>query len=305
MTGRRSSGIRSSGSGIPWGENAGRASVPWLIPLGLLILWEILAETGVIRTRVLPAPSAVLAAGWALAGSGELWRDLAVSTWRAGVGFLIGGSLGFVFGLLNGCSPLAARLTDTSFQMLRTIPHLAMIPLVIVWFGIDESAKLFLVAVGVFFPIYLNTFHAVRVVDPGLVEMAGVYGLSRREILRSVILPGALPGILVGLRYGLGIMWLTLIVAETISASSGLGYLTMNAREFLQTDVVVLGILIYAFLGKLADYLAVRLERFALPWHPAYRSSQRGALRAIPDPAQRRPRTGERSPIVASLEVSS
>jgi sulfonate transport system permease protein len=154
--------------------------------------------------------------------------------------------------------------------MLRNVPHLAMIPLVIIWFGIDEEAKVFLVAVGVMFPMYLNTYHGIRTVDKGLIEMAKVYGLGRFALFRRVILPGALSSVMVGLRYALGIMWLTLIVAETISASSGIGYMTMNAREFLQTDVVVLGIIIYALLGKLADILTRALERRLLAWHPAY-----------------------------------
>lgn len=142
--------------------------------------------------------------------------------------------------------------------------------MVILWFGIDEEAKIFLVAIGVMFPIYLNTFHGIRTVDRGLVEMGRVYGLSTAELYLRIILPGALPSILVGLRYALGIMWLTLIVAETISASAGIGYMTMNAREFLQTDVVLMGIIVYALLGKLADVLTRWLEQWALAWHPAY-----------------------------------
>ena len=157
--------------------------------------------------------------------------------------------------------------------MLRNVPPLALIPLVILWFGIDESAKLFLVAVGVFFPIYLNTFHGIRSVEPGLIEMARSYGLSGFALWRHVILPGALPSVLVGLRFSLGLMWVLLIVAETISAQSGIGYLTMNAREFLQTDVVLVGILLYAALGKLADVLAKALERGWLRWHPGYRGA--------------------------------
>ncbi len=148
--------------------------------------------------------------------------------------------------------------------MIRNIPHLALIPLVILWFGIDEEAKLFLVALGVFFPIYVNTLLGIQSVDPQLVEMGRVYGMDRRALFFRVILPGALPSIFVGLRYALGIMWLTLIVAETISASSGLGYMAMQAREFLLIDVVVLSILIYALLGKLADSLARLLERLSL-----------------------------------------
>ena len=209
------------------------------------------------------APSALAfwdAAAVRRARSQHVW----VSPGARCIGLAIGGGIGFALGLLNGLSRLAEKLLDTTLQMLRNIPHLALIPLVILWFGIDEEAKLFLVAVGVFFPIYLNTFHGIRTVDRGLIEMARIYGLSRWPVPR-VILPGALPSILVGLRYALGIMWLTLIVAETISASSGIGYMTMNAREFLQTDVVVLGILVYALLGKLADSASRALERLRCP----------------------------------------
>jgi sulfonate transport system permease protein len=157
--------------------------------------------------------------------------------------------------------------------MLRNVPHLAVIPLVILWFGIGEGAKVFLVAAGVLFPIYLNTFHGIRTVDRGLIEMSRSYGLGPWALFWRIILPGALPSILVGLRYALGIMWLTLIVAETISASSGIGYMTMNAREFLQTDVVVFGIIVYALLGKLADTATRLLEARCLAWHPAYRTA--------------------------------
>jgi sulfonate transport system permease protein len=167
-------------------------------------------------------------------------------------------------------SKLSERVTDTTLQMVRNVPHLAMIPLVILWFGIDEAAKLFLVALGVFFPIYLNTLHGIRTVDPQLIEMGRSYGMSRGELFRRVIFPGALPSIFVGLRFALGIMWLTLIVAETIAASSGIGYMAMQAREFMLVDVVILSILIYALLGKLADSISRFLERLTLSWHPAF-----------------------------------
>jgi sulfonate transport system permease protein len=138
-----------------------------------------------------------------------------------------------------------------------------------VWFGIGEEAKLFLVSLGVFFPVYLNTFHGIRSVDPGLIEMGKVYGLSRWSLYKDIILPGALPSILVGIRYALGIMWLTLIVAETVAADAGIGYMAMNAREFMQMDVIVLSILLYALLGKLSDTIAKWLERRWLRWNPA------------------------------------
>jgi sulfonate transport system permease protein len=144
-----------------------------------------------------------------------------------------------------------------------------MIPLVILWFGIGDEARIFLVALGVLFPIYVNTFYGIRAIDPGLIEMGRVYGLGHRQLFSQVILPGALPSILVGLRYALGTMWLTLIVAETIAASSGIGYMAMNAREFMQTDVVVVAILLYALLGKLADSAVRWLEKVTIAWHPS------------------------------------
>ena len=218
----------------------------------------------------------MILAGISLAASGELFRHIGISSARALAGFALGGGIGFAFGVLNGVFPLSSRLLDTTLQMIRNVPHLALLPLVILWFGIDEWAKLFLVALGVFFPIYVNTYHGVRTVDAGLTEMGSVYGLGGMALFREVLLPGALPSVLVGVRYALGIAWLTLIVAETISASAGIGYLTMNAREFLQTDVVVLGIIIYAILGKLADAATRALERRWLAWHPAFQTVEAG-----------------------------
>jgi sulfonate transport system permease protein len=242
----------------------------WALPIGIILVWQALSAAGLISSRVLPAPTDVLAAGWKLLKSGELVRNVWVSFWRATVGFVIGGSIGFAFGLANGLSRRSEQVFDSTLQMVRNIPHLALIPLVILWFGIDEEAKIFLVALGVFFPIYINTQHGIRSIDPQLVEMGRIYGMSPAALFRRVILPGALPSIFVGLRYALGIMWLTLIVAETVATSSGIGYMAMQAREFLLVDVVVLSILIYALLGKLADSTARLLERLCLGWHPAF-----------------------------------
>ncbi len=253
---------------------AGTLLLPWLLPLMLVAGWQLASQMGWISVRVLPAPAAVVITFWKLTVSGELWHNLAISSWRALLGFAIGGGIGLVLGLITGTSRLGEQLLDTSIQMLRNVPHLALIPLVILWFGIDESAKIFLVALGTLFPVYLNTHHGIRNVDRGLVEMARSYGLSGWPLFAQVILPGALPSIMVGVRFALGLMWLTLIVAETISASSGIGYLAMNAREFMQTDVVVVAIIMYALLGKLADFSAQRLERLWLRWHPSYQSAE-------------------------------
>ena len=252
--------------GTPFGQRL----LPWLFPIVLILIWQIASSTGLLASRILPAPSAVVTAFGHLLISGELWQHVKVSAGRALLGLLVGGGLGLLLGLLNGSSKLASTLLDTTLQMIRNIPALALIPLVILWFGIDESAKLFLVAIGVFFPIYINTYHGIRSVDPQLIEMGKSYGLTRWQLYKDIILPGAMPSILVGLRFSLGLVWVLLIVAETISAQSGIGYMTMNAREFLQTDVVLVGILLYALLGKLADVLAVTLEKYLLRWHAGY-----------------------------------
>lgn len=250
---------------------------PWLLPVGIVIAWQIASSAGWLSTRILPSPEGVIKAFWRLSASGELWHHLSISTWRALVGFSIGGSIGLVLGLISGLSRWGERLLDTSIQMLRNVPHLALIPLVILWFGIDETAKIFLVALGTLFPIYINTWHGIRSIDSSLVEMARSYGLSGPALFWHVILPGALPSIMVGVRFALGLMWLTLIVAETISANAGIGYLAMNAREFLQTDVVVVAIILYALLGKLADTSALMLERVWLRWNPAYHLKEASA----------------------------
>lgn len=252
--------LRTLGSGL----------LPWLLPICLLLGWQVAATLGWLSARVLPAPVDVIKAAWVSASSGELWMHMKVSAGRALLGLALGGGAGLVLGLLTGSLRACEILLDSSLQMLRNIPALALVPLVILWVGIGETAKLLLISVAVFFPLYLNTFHGIRTVDPQLIEMGRSHGLSRWQLYREVILPGALSSILVGLRFSLGLMWVVLIVAETISSQAGIGYMTMNAREFLQTDIVLLGILLYALLGKLADLCARALEHHWLRWHPGY-----------------------------------
>lgn len=244
----------------------------WVLPVGIIIAWQAAAQFGWLSTRILPAPWDVLKVGWQLGNSGELTHHFLASTQRAVLGLLIGGSIGFLLGFITGLSRIAQNFLDSTIQMIRNVPLLALIPFVILWFGIGESGKIFLVSLAVFFPIYLNTFHGLRAVNQDLIEMGKVYGLGRYALFREVILPGALPSILVGLRMSLGYMWLFLVVAETIASSEGIGYMTMNAREFLQTDVMVLGIAFYALLGKTSDVLAGLLERHWLKWHHGYRA---------------------------------
>ena len=257
-------------------RNWSKGLVPLLLPVTVIAGWQLASSLGLIGSRLMPAPLDVVYAFWDKASSGQLAVDVLASAQRAVSGLLVGGSIGFALGLANGMSKSSYALTDTTLQMLRTIPNLALIPLVILWFGIGEEAKLFLTALGVFFPIYLNTLHGVRNVDPQLIEMGRVYGMSGWTLFRKVIFPGALPSIFVGLRFSLGIMWLTLIVAESMAASAGIGHMANQAREFMLTDVVVLALVIYALLGKLADVLAKTLESLTLQWHPAFQKPAKG-----------------------------
>jgi sulfonate transport system permease protein len=230
----------------------------------------VLSRLDVIKPIILPAPSTVLGTAKTLLASGELQTNLLASLHRAILGFSLGATLGLVLGILVGLSRLADALLDRSIQILRAVPFLAIIPLVIVWFGVGESGKVFLIALGSMFPLYLNTALGIRQVDPKLLEMARMMGLSGVQLVAYTVLPGALPSILNGVRLAMTTSWLALVVAETVGASAGLGFLATNAREFLQTDVIVLVIFLYALIGITSDQLARFLERRLLAWHPNY-----------------------------------
>ncbi|CCD87897.1 putative sulfonate ABC transporter, permease protein [Bradyrhizobium sp. ORS 285] len=245
-------------------------ALSWLAPVLLIVIWEAAAQGGYLSPQVLPAPSKVIRTAFKLTTQGTLLNDLGVSLLRAAAGFAIGGAVGFALGILVGFSSVAEALIDRSIQMIRAIPFLAVLPLVIVWLGVGEAEKVFLVALGVTFPIYINTTLGIRQVDPKLLELGRVQALSTLQLIRRIILPGALPSILTGVRYALATAWLALVVAETIGAQSGLGFLAMDAREFLRTDVIVLTIVIYALIGVGADLIARWLERRLLAWHPNY-----------------------------------
>ncbi len=224
---------------------------------------------GLIPTRTVAAPSAILASLVTLLGSGELQQNLLVSLGRVGIGLGIAIVIGTGAALIAGLSRIGEEAIDAPLQMIRTMPHLALVPLFILWFGIGETPKIALVALGAMFPIYLNLYAGIRGVDPKLVEAARTLGLSRAGLIRHVILPGALPSALVGLRYAVGVAWLSLVVGEQINADSGIGYMMMNAREFLRTDIIMVGLLVYALLGLAADQLVRSVERAALVWRPS------------------------------------
>jgi len=242
----------------------------WLSPVLLLAIWEVASLAGVIPSRILAAPSAVVQTLAHLVVNGDLPSALVVSLARMAVGLAIGVTTGTVLALAAGLSKLGETLVDPPLQIIRPLPTLALTPLFIVWLGIGETPKIALISLGVTFPIYLNLFNAIRSVDPRLMEAGRSFGLSGWDLIVNVVLPGAMPGFLVGLRYALSVSLLILVVAEQINASAGLGYLINNARDFMQTDVIVVCLLVYALLGLGADLLVRALERRLLVWRPAF-----------------------------------
>lgn len=242
----------------------------WVSPLLLLVLWELGACAGVIPQRVLAAPSSVAATFGEMIASGELPTNLAVSLARALAGLAIGLVVGVALALAAGLWRAGEAAIDPLMQLKRTLPVLALTPLFIVWFGIGETPKITLIAVATVFPIYMNLFSGIRTVDVRLIEAGRSFGLSQVELIRHVILPGALPAFLVGLRYALGVALLVLVVAEQINASAGLGHLINNARDFMRTDIIVVCLVVYAALGLAGDHLVRTLESRALAWRPSF-----------------------------------
>ncbi|KGM31985.1 ABC transporter permease [Inquilinus limosus MP06] len=239
-------------------------------PLVIVLLWQAGSSAGLIPARSIASPLTIIGTFWTLLASGELLQHLLVSLGRVSAGLAIGVTTGAALALVAGLSKRGEDLVDAIMQMLRTMPFLALVPLFILWFGIGETPKIALVALGSAFPIYLTLFAGIRGVDAKLVEAAGVFGLSQRELIRQVILPGALPSALVGLRYSLGSAWLSLVIGEQINASSGIGYLVMTARDFLRTDIIFVGLIVYALLGLAADQLVRLIERSVLRWRPSF-----------------------------------
>ncbi|OBA64975.1 ABC transporter permease [Mycobacterium sp. 1100029.7] len=233
-------------------------------PVVLVVLWQVLSATGLLPQDVLPAPQLIFDAGLQLIRNGKLVEALEVSGLRVVEGLVLGGVIGVALGVVVGLSQWFEATVDPPLQMLRALPHLGLIPLFILWFGIGELPKVLLVALGVSFPLYLNTVSAIKQVDPKLLETAEVLGFSLWQRLRTIILPSAAPQVLVGLRQSLAIAWLTLIVAEQINADKGIGFLINNARDFLRIDIIIFCLVIYALLGIGTDAIVRALEHRAL-----------------------------------------
>lgn len=238
----------------PWA----RAVRPWLSTVALVGAWQAVTALGATPPAVLPTPSTVLATAAALVRDGSLPEALLVSLGRAAAGSAVGVTVGLALGLLAGLSRVGADVVDRPIQMVRTIPFTALTPLLVLWAGLGEAPRVTLVALATAVPMYLNTVGGVRGVDPLLREVAVTLHLGRLRTVVCVLLPGALPAVLVGLRHALGLAWVAVVVAETVNATSGVGHLLTSARTYVRTDVVLVCIAVYALLGVATD-AAVRL----------------------------------------------
>jgi len=247
-----------------------RAAQRMLGPVLLVALWQVLSSTGIFDERTVPPPTRVVVAAYHLIVEGTLQDHLFTSLLRVGYGLAFGIALGLSLALVAGLSRVGENFVDANMEVLRAVPNFALVPLLIVWFGISEVPKVTLIALAVAVAIYINTFSAIRSVDAGLVEAARSFGAGRAELVRRVILPGSLPGFLIGLRLALTASWLSLIFAETINAKRGLGRMMTDAREYFQIDVVFVLIAVYAILGLLSVLIVRFLESRLLTWRRAY-----------------------------------
>ncbi|MEX3617457.1 ABC transporter permease [Paenibacillus glucanolyticus] len=243
----------------------------WLVPIAIVALWQIAGGLGWISATLLPTPLTIAKQFVSLGLSGELWEHFQISILRALSGFVLGGLTGLALGLSTGLGKMAERTLDPSLQMLRTVPLLSLIPLFILWFGIGEFSKILMISLGAFFPMYVNTFLGIRSVDVKLYDVSRIFQYSKLQLVTRLIIPAALPNILLGIRLSLGLSWLVLVVAEMMGTSAGIGYMIQDARAYSQTDIVFVGIIIFAIVGKLSDSVVRLLESKLLRWRETYK----------------------------------
>ncbi|WP_413408776.1 ABC transporter permease [Paenibacillus amylolyticus] len=243
----------------------------WVLPVIILALWEAGSALGLLSDSALPAPSRIARTFWQLCVNGDMTQHLTASTIRAIGGFLLGAVTGLLLGVFTGLGKWVEQTLDPTIQMLRTVPLLAVIPLFILWFGVGELSKVLLIALGSFFPLYFHTHLGVRSADRKLYEVTRILQYSKFRLLTRLIIPSALPNILLGIRLSVGASWLLLAVAEMMGASAGVGYMIQDARVYAQTDVVFVGIIMFALVGKLSDSAVRLVERRLLRWNNTYK----------------------------------
>ena len=242
-----------------------------LIPIGLMVAWELAVGAGMVGGRLMPPPSRLFHTAWVLTRSGELQTHILATLTRVLLGFAIGALAGTLLGMLNGASPVAARLLDPSIQALRSVPSIAWVPLFILWLGIFETSKLALIALGVFFPVYLGILSAIQSVDRKLIEVGRVFGLNRTGIALRITWPAVMPVWIASLRTGLGLGFMFVVAAELMGASEGLGYLLLDGQQMGRADSILVAMIVFALLGKAADSLLVALSRPVLRWQDTNR----------------------------------
>jgi sulfonate transport system permease protein len=259
----------------PMSRATGRGIMPGLpraliVPVAVLMVWETAVYLGLADGSLMPPPSAVLGALWALGASGELLTHIWTTTLRVAAGFAFGAIAGTALGALTGYFRAVRHLLDPTLQALRSIPSIAWVPLFILWLGIFEASKVSLIAVGVFFPVYLGVSSGVIAVDRKMVEVGRIFNLSGFELVRRILLPSMIPGYVVALRSGLGLGWMFVVAAEFMGASEGLGYLLVDGQQLGKPDQILAAILVFALLGKLTDALIVALSKPFLRWQDNY-----------------------------------
>jgi len=237
-----------------------------IVPAALVVVWHLLVATGVFAAHQLPEPLRVVGTLYGMGVSGELWGHIAITLRRVFFGVVLGVSVGIVFGTLTGLYGLASDLFDPLLQSLKNIPSLAWVPLFLLWFGIGEGAKVLLIALGAFFPVYLNLSTGISNVSEELIEVTEVYDLGRIESLRRVVFPAAVPSLLVGIRGGVGLAWMFVVAAELIAASQGIGFLMSDGRVLARPDIIVGSILLFAFFGNLSDLAVKEVETRVVDW---------------------------------------
>jgi sulfonate transport system permease protein len=243
-----------------------------LLPAALAVAWEVAVSAGLVPGRLMPPPSRLAQTAWALARSGELWTHVAATMQRVILGFGIGAAAGTLVGMLCGASPWAMRLLDPSIQALRAVPSIAWVPLFILWLGIFETSKLALIALGVFFPVYLGLLTAIHGVDRKLIEVGRIFGLSRFGIAMRITWPAVMPTWIAALRTGLGLGFMFVVAAELMGASEGLGYLLLDGQQMGRADTILVALIVFALLGKLCDGLLVAATRPILRWQDTHRA---------------------------------
>lgn len=246
------------------------SAIGLVVPLSLVLLWELLTRRELVPVQVLVPPGQVLATFLDMARSGELSSGLTISLLRVGSGFLAGATGGFLFGSAMGLSKTVAGYAGPLFNAVRQVPLLGWLPLLILCFGIGELYKVSFIAIGAFYPMALKTFEGIRGVPHSYVEVVRVLEFSRLQLLGKVLLPAALPSIIHGLRLSLGMAWMSVIGAELVAASEGIGYLMIMGRQLFQMDVVMVGVIVIGMIGFVLNQGFVLLERRFLSWRTTY-----------------------------------